>query len=153
MLIPEHRVVLLGCSLWHKNAIYLRHVADLFLNVLVRGSLLLHLVSQCRQSLVQGIGFPLGLSVTHRGMRGKERKSAGRETTMFTTRQKQASLKFHRQGANKRHRVPQSETKSSLISSLSGKKMTDYMIINRPQQETCTMITSLYFLYNVELTL
>lgn len=79
MLIPEHRVVLLGCSLWHKNAIYLRHVADLFLNVLVRGSLLLHLVSQCRQSLVQGIGFPLGLSVTHRGMRGKERKSAGRE--------------------------------------------------------------------------
>lgn len=40
---------------------YLCHVSDLFLNVLVGGSLLLHLVPQGRQRLVQGIGFPLGL--------------------------------------------------------------------------------------------
>lgn len=88
MLIPEHRVVLLGCSLWHKNAIYLRHVADLFLNVLVRGLLLLHLVSQCRQSLVQGIGFPLGLSVTHRGMRGEKVQGEQKKQSGGTRRER-----------------------------------------------------------------
>lgn len=58
----------------HRNAIYLRHVSDLLLHVLVRGFLLLHLVSQCGQRLVQGVGFPLGLeNVRHGGMKQEQR--------------------------------------------------------------------------------
>lgn len=81
MLIPQHRVVLLGRSesLWHKNDLYLRHVADLFLNFLVRGGLLLHLVSQRGQRLVQGIGFPLGLMNGGREACVRQGQRAGRD--------------------------------------------------------------------------
>jgi len=50
-----------GSAKTKKKPFYLRHVGDVFLNVLVRGCLLLHLVSQSGQRLEQGIGLPLGL--------------------------------------------------------------------------------------------
>ena len=50
-----------------KDAVYLRHVGDLLLDVLVRDRLLLHLVSQLRQRLLKGVGFPLGLMNVRQG--------------------------------------------------------------------------------------
>lgn len=77
MLIPRHRV-LLGCSLEQKNnGIYLCHVGDVFLSVLVRVRLLLHLVSQFGQRLEQGNSFPLGLMNVNETQR-RERWSGAR---------------------------------------------------------------------------
>lgn len=50
--------------LFRRPTSHLIHVGDVFLDVLVGGGLLLHFVSQVGQSLVQGIGFPQGLTET-----------------------------------------------------------------------------------------